>query len=136
MAQGPVHDDGNSFIVNITLDVRAAVALPATVTALGTWPGALPVDIHTTLMPGDNTVSLRMIVTNVPLWYPLPYGPANVYNISATLTTLEASAQAWVGVGFRSIALVTTGNPLGPDGDGSGNSSFYFLINSVVCFFC
>eukprot|EP00047_Mylnosiga_fluctuans_P020434 m.92429 g.92429 ORF g.92429 m.92429 type:complete len:897 (-) comp8512_c0_seq1:138-2828(-) len=127
--------------VAVTAVVFAPRPLDVYMTVDCTWPGCQPQTQPIRLQAGNNTISQILTApSTVPRWTPHLYGtgPRALFDVVITVVdgmSAVLSSHSVKNIGFRAIALVTDNEPAGPDANGSGNSSFYLMINGqrVLC---
>ena len=137
--------DHAGFVVNVTVDLFAPAAVPAVVvSALGSWPGALPVSKTVALTAGSNSVVVTIPASEtrtVKLWHPHGHGGQPLYNVTVSAGKQHCpTAVATRRIGFRHVALVTI-NDTDPatvvaaqTQNGNGEFTMMFRVNGAAVY--
>jgi beta-mannosidase len=122
-----VSADAASLDVQLRLESSAAVK--ATVSVAYTTPKGERVsipDVGVQLVPGTNTVHVPVVVERPERWWPVGYGPQNLYQVSAKIKVGHETLTAERVTGLRTVRLLRNKDEWG--------KSFGFEVNGVPIF--
>ena len=125
--QNSVTADAASLDVQVRVDASAAAK--ATVSVTYTTPQGEHVSVTETtaqLVPGSNTVHLPVVISHPERWWPVGYGPQNLYQFSAKVKVGREMLTAERATGVRTVRLLREKDQWG--------KSFGFEVNGVPIF--
>jgi beta-mannosidase len=125
--QSSVSADAASLDVQVR--VEASAAEKATVDVAYTTSNGEHVSVPETtaqFVPGSNTVHVPVVISHPERWWPVGYGPQNLYQFSAKVKVGRKTLSAERATGLRSVRLLREKDQWG--------KSFGFEVNGVPIF--